>query len=96
MNNKINLMPDTNQCIDIIGQLIQETGVITKQSKHIYALDAGAHALEEQAGNETYIRMLRYHVGQPHAWLFPDSRTKEALQAAENALMRTIARRQAQ
>lgn len=37
MNNKINLMPDTNQCIDIIGQLIQETGVITKQSKHIYA-----------------------------------------------------------
>lgn len=93
MNNKINLMPDINQCIETIGQLIREPGVITKKSPHIYALDAGAHALEEQAGNETYIRMLRYHVGQPNAWLFPDMRTKAALEAAENALMR-IARRQ--
>ena len=79
--------PDTKDCIEILGRLIKSVGIIPKETYHIHALEAGAVAVQEHGGKEMYIRMLRYHVTHPGAYIFPDPVTKEALVAAENALM---------
>lgn len=89
--SKYDQIPNIEQCIEILGDCIQENGIITKRSYHLYALDTGAIAMQEQGEKETYIRILRYQVDHPGAWLFPDGLTKAALNAAWVALKRKAA-----
>lgn len=79
--------PDTQDCIKILGILIKAVGIIDKETYHTYAMEAGAKAMEQYGGKEMYIRMLRYHITHPKAYLFPDALTKDALKAAEEALV---------
>lgn len=79
--------PNTQDCIFILQRLIKAVGIIEKESYHIHALEAGAKAMQQQGGKEMYIRMLRYHTTHAGAMIFPDPVTKEALVAAENALV---------
>lgn len=79
--------PNTQDCISILQRLIKAVGIIEKESYQIHAMEAGAKAMQEHGGKDMYIRMLRYHVSHPKAFLFPDGLTKTALQAAEEALV---------
>lgn len=79
--------PDTKDCIEILGRLIKAVGIIEKETYQIHAMEAGVKAMQEHGGKEMYIRMLQYHITHPGAYIFPDPVTKEALVAAENALM---------
>ena len=79
--------PDTQDCIGILQRLIKAVGIIDKETYHIHAMEAGAKAMQQHGGKEMYYRMLQYHITHPGAYLFPDALTKEALVAAENALV---------
>lgn len=90
--NKKSFQPiNTRGSIIVIRQLIDCRSVTAKDDTHVFALAAGADALEEQGGNDTIIRMLRYHETHKDANIFPDGHTKAALEAAEKALLRKLA-----
>ena len=86
--------PNTQDCIKILGYLIKAVGIIEKESYQIHAMESGVKAMQEHGGKEMYIRMLQYHITHPGAYLFPDILTKEALQAAEIALTKQLAKEQ--
>lgn len=86
------IMPDTQDCIKILGYLIKAVGIFEKETYHIHALESGVKAMQEHGGKDMYIRMLQYHIAHPGAYLFPDILTKEALQAAEIALTKQLAK----
>lgn len=91
MNNKGIHPINTLGSIIMIRQLIDCNSVTVKDDTHVFALAAGADALEEQGGNDTIIRMLRYHETHKEANIFPDGHTKAALEAAEKALLCKLA-----
>ena len=84
--------PNTQDCIYILQRLIKAVGIIEKESYQIHAMEAGVKAMQEHGGKDMYIRMLQYHIAHPGAYLFPDMLTKEALQAAEIALTKQLAK----
>jgi len=83
--------PDTAICLQIIGKMRKANSPYEKEQRHMRALEAALKAMEAQEGRAMFIRMLRYHVTHESAWLFPDSLTKEMLEAAEKALGRQMA-----
>ncbi len=86
-----NARPERAECLQIIGKMRKATAPIEKTIRHMTALEMALQALEAQEGRAVFIRMLRYHVAHDTAYLFPDSLTKEMLEAAEKALGRQLA-----
>ncbi len=83
--------PDTAICLQIISKMRKATSPFEKESRHMRALEVALKAMEAQEGRAMFIRMLRYHVAHETAFIFPDSLTKEMLEAAEKALGRQLA-----
>ena len=78
--------PSAAQCLRIIGQMRKATSPFEKESRHMIALEMALKAMEAQEGKAMFIRMLRYHVTHETAFLFPDSLTKEMLEAAREEM----------
>lgn len=74
------------RALSIIREMRESESNIMKEHAHTEALQMGMQALEEQGGNDMYIRMLRYHVKTEGAMVFTDCLTKAMLEAAEKAL----------